>query len=52
MVTEVVLEGLEDKIQAILKGGISGRVLINIHKEPWWCEGGVAPPSKSNIEQT
>ncbi len=28
MVTEVVLEGLEDKIQAILKGGISGRVLV------------------------
>lgn len=28
MVTEVALEGLEEKIQAILKGGISGRVLV------------------------
>jgi len=28
MVTEVALEGLEEKIQAILRGGISGRVLV------------------------
>jgi len=28
MVTEVPLEGLEEKIQAMLKGGISGRVLV------------------------
>ena len=28
MATEVALEGLEEKIQAILKGGISGRVLV------------------------
>jgi len=28
MVTEVALEGLDDKIQTILKGGISGRVLV------------------------
>jgi len=28
LVTEVALEGLEEKIQAILKGGISGRVLV------------------------
>ena len=32
MVTEVTLEGIEEKIQAILQGGIKGRVLVNLLK--------------------
>jgi len=30
MVTEVPLEGLEEKIQSILCGGIRGRVVVKI----------------------
>jgi hypothetical protein len=30
MVTEVPLEGLEEKIQAILQGGIRGRVVVKL----------------------